>query len=419
LTTRISILLVCLWPIFIGQTLLAQIRIAPGDDKTGYESLDYATNSLSLERRVGRAANLESIASTPQLGLPPLSDYQQHKPNAAQIELGRKLFFDRRLSRNKTMSCAMCHVPEQGFTSNELKRPVGFEGRLVRRNAPTLLNVRFYDALFVDARETTLAQQVWAPLLADNEMNNPSIGVVVAQINQDTEYQQMFRAAFAEDANMLNIGVALAQYQQSLVAGDSDFDRYYYAGDESALSDTAKSGFELFTGKAGCAVCHSVGSDYALFTDQKLHNTGAGYQASMARTRDPVTVQLAPGIKTELDPSVLASVGEQKPNDLGRYEVTQNPDDRWKLRTPSLRNVAVTAPYMHNGEFLSLKDVVSFYNEGGVAHEQLSPLMRELNLSALEIDALVAFLESLTSNQLQPIVADAFAAEIGDEDVNP
>ena len=407
-----------IWPLVAISANAEQIRIAPGDDKTGYETTDYVTDSLSLERRTGNPTNLQQVATEDQLGLPPLSSYQQHKPDAAQIELGRKLFFDRRLSRNKTMSCAMCHVPEQGFTSNELKRPVGFEGRLVKRNAPTVLNVRFYEALFVDARESTLAQQVWAPLLADNEVNNPSIGSVVAQINADPEYRVMFDDAFGQAADMLNIGIALAQYQQSLVAGDSAFDRFFYGKDSAALSDSAKQGLELFRGKATCAVCHTIGPAYALFTDQKLHSTGAGYQASMARTRDPIPVQLAPGVSTTLDPAVVNSVGEQKPNDLGRYEVTLDPDDRWLFRTPSLRNIAVTAPYMHNGEFLTLRSVLDFYNQGGVQHEQLSPLIRPLNLSEDELSALESFLNSLTSSKLQTLVADAFAAEVGDENAN-
>lgn len=393
------------------------IRIAPGDDKTGYENVTYKTNSLSLEHRKGEAIDLARVAKTPQLGLPPLNESQQHEPNAAQIALGRKLFFDRRLSRNKTMSCAMCHIPEQGYTSNELKRPAGFEGRQVKRNAPTIVNVRFYDTLFVDSREHTLAQQVWSPLLDANEMNNPSVGSVIEQVNQDPEYLTLFKQAFGRRADMLTIGVALAQYQQSLVAGDSDFDRFFYGGDTTALSELAQRGLALFQGKAACATCHTLGKKHALFTDQQLHNTGVGYQASMARNRDPIAVQLAPGVKTTLDPQVIAAVGEQKPNDLGRYEVTLNPDDRWKFRTPSLRNVALTAPYMHNGEFLTLKEVITFYNDGGVPHEQQSPLIRKLGLHQHERDALEAFLMSLTSNQYTPLVKDAFAAEVGDHNV--
>ncbi len=397
-----------------SEAALPSIRLAPGDDKSGYDSTAYQTNSLSLEHRKGTALNLAAFAIEPQLGLPDPKESLELEPNAAEIALGRRLFFDRRLSRNQTMSCAMCHIPEQGFTSNELKRPVGFEGRSVKRNAPSLLNVRLYERFFVDARETSLAQQAWSPLLASNEMNNPSIGHVLEQINRDPVYQQQFKQAYGKPADMLNVGYALAQYQQSLLAGDAAFDRWKYASDKTALSKSQQAGFELFTGKAACASCHLIGDQYALFTDQQLHNTGAGYQASMLGEQKEITVILAPGIETTIPAEVAQRVGEPKPNDLGRYEVSLNPKDRWKFRTPTLRNVALTAPYMHNGEFLTLKDVVNFYNQGGQAHSALSPLIRPLNLSATEVDNLIAFMQSLTSSKLKLLVADAFAADVQD-----
>lgn len=390
------------------------IRLAPGDSRQGYDSKDYVTDSLSLPSRQGIAADLLANTKARHLGLPPLDAYQQEPPDEAAIELGRKLFFDRRLSGNKTMSCAMCHVPEQGFTSNELKRPVGFEGRGLKRNAPTLLNVVFNNRLFWDARESTLAQQVWSPLLAKNEMNNPSIGTVVAQLQQDIQYDQMFERAFSEPANMLNVGQALAQYQQSLITADSRFDRWHFGGNETALSDQEKHGFELFTGKASCNGCHQINAQYALFTDQRLHNTGVGVEDSMRKAPDSIEVQLAPGVVVAVDHDLVRSVGEAKENDLGRYEVTNEPIDRWKYRTPGLRNVALTAPYMHNGEFLSLDEVIHFYNRGGVPNKLLSPLIRPLNLTSGEQTALRAFLGTLTGGNVADLVSDAFAAPVGD-----
>ena len=392
----------------------AHIRLAPGDDKTAYERADYQTNSLSLEQRRGAPQDLLKHLQTPHLGLPPLADYQQVKPNAQQIALGRKLFFDRRLSRNQTMSCAMCHIPEQGFSNNELKRPIGFEGRGLKRNAPTLLNIVFNQRLFHDARENKLAQQAWSPLLAANEMNNPAVGYVIEQLQGDDEYPQLFTNAFGEPANMLNVGQALAQYQQTLVAANSPFDKWYFAGDKSALSPQQQRGFQLFVGKARCSTCHTINTDSALFTDQQLHSTGIGYRDSMQALPATVRVQIAPGITTTLDQARIASVGEAKENDLGRYEVTLDPADRWKFRTPTLRNIALTAPYMHNGELLSLADVIEFYNQGGVNHELLSPLIKPLQLSQAEQDALLAFLHTLTSTEVTLLVADAFAAPIGD-----
>ncbi len=399
-----------------AQPLSDNIRIGPGDHKGGYDSSEYKTDSLSLETRHGVQADLLSIARAQQLGLPDPKDFQELAPNAAQIALGRQLFFDRRLSRNRTMSCAMCHIPEQGFSNNELKRPIGFEGRPVQRNAPTLLNVVYKSKLFADARESKLSQQAWSPLLAPNEMNNPSVGSVIEQLHNDPVYRASFNEAFGEQANMLNVGKALAQYQQSLIAGNSAFDQYYFSKDKKALNAQEIAGFELFKGKAACVSCHRIGKNTALFTDQQLHNTGVGYQASMLGAPDTVTVQLAPGLTAQVEHSVIQRVGGEKLNDLGRYEVTQDPQDRWRYITPSLRNVAISAPYMHNGEFLTLESVVEFYNRGGQANELLSPLIQPLGLSNVEISALVAFLKTLTGSNVKGLINDAFAFPVGDTD---
>jgi cytochrome c peroxidase len=393
---------------------LDHIRLAPGDDKTAYQKASYKTNSLSLDMRRGQAARLDEIVRTPQLGLPALEKKILEKVDQKKIELGRKLFFDRRLSHNKTMSCAMCHIPEQGFTSNELARPVGFEGRAIKRNAPTILNIAFAKRLFWDARESQLAQQVWSPLLAANEMNNASIGVVIELINADPEYLSMFEKAFNTAADMVNIGDAIAQYERSLIAANSRFDQWLYGNKEGALNQQEIAGYKLFIGAASCSACHTINTSSALFTDQNLHNTGLGYSNSMAKPADTVTVQLAPGITAQMQQSVIQTVGGTKENDLGRYEVTTKPDDRWKFKTPSLRNVALTAPYMHDGSFKSLADVVAFYNDGGVKHELLSPLIRPLKLSQQQQSQLVSFLKTLTGSDVRTLVADGQAAPIGD-----
>jgi cytochrome c peroxidase len=393
---------------------VGDVRLAPGDFKGGYDKLDYETDSLSLPARTGVDADLLGNIKSEHLGLPSFSAYQQEAPDASAIALGRKLFFDRRLSRNKTMSCAMCHIPEQGFTSNELKRPIGVEGRNLKRNAPTLLNVIFNRRLFWDARESNLAQQVWSPLLAKNEMNNPSVGHVLQQLHSDEEYLGMFMNTFGEKANMMNVGQALAQYQQSLIGASSRFDQWYFGSDKNALNELEQQGFAVFMGKGACQSCHSVGDNYALFTDHQLHNTGVGYEDSMRKTPKSIAIQLAPGMSAEVDKELINSVGEKKENDLGLYEVTLKPPDRWKYRTPSLRNVALTAPYMHNGEFSSLDEVIEFYNVGGTPNALRSPLIRPLNFTTDEQVALREFLKSLTSSNVAELVLDGFAAPVGD-----
>jgi cytochrome c peroxidase len=308
----------------------------------------------------------------------------------------------------------MCHIPEQGFTNNELSRPVGFQGRALKRNAPTILNVAYSKTLFADARESKLEQQAWSPLLAANEMNNPSVGFVIDAIQGFNDYEGLFEEAYAQAPNMMNIGLALAQYERSLIAANSNFDRWLYGNETAALTVAEKQGYQLFVGKAGCVACHTIGNEHALFTDELLHNTGVGYRDSMSSVTAKVSIQLAPGLTTVVDQSLLNSVGEAKPNDVGRYEITLNPDDRWKYKTPSLRNVELTAPYMHTGEFLNLEQVVSFYNNGGLENELLSSLIKPLNLNQLEQRNIVAFLKSLTGSNARTLVADGFSAPIGD-----
>ncbi|MEJ2456493.1 MAG: cytochrome c peroxidase [Candidatus Thiodiazotropha sp.] len=387
----------------------------PGDDKRGYERDSYRTHSRALELREGVATDLLPIAMRPPLGLPQVPVPADNPLTREKIELGRRLFYDRRLSLNDTFSCAMCHIPEQGFTNNELAMAVGIEGRSVRRNSPTIYNVAYAGLLFHDGREQTLEQQIWGPLLAKNEMGNPSVGSVLEKIRRIDDYQGRFEAAFdGRGVSMETLGMALASYERTLISGDSPFDRWYYGGDERALSPRAQRGFELFTGKAGCVACHPIGKSSALFSDDSLHNTGLGYRESMGIQPEKQPVLVAPGVTLQVDRSIIESVGEPPPADLGRYEVTQDPRDRWKYKTPSLRNLTLTAPYMHNGAFATLREVVEFYAAGGVPNEQLDPLIRPLNLSESEKDDLVAFLRSLTGSNVDTLVADAFAAPVGD-----
>jgi cytochrome c peroxidase len=386
-----------------------------GDYKAGYTRAGYATRSLSLQRRTGTEVDLLSFAEAPPLGLPPLPTPADNPLTEARVALGRKLFYDRRLSLNNTFSCAMCHIPEQGFTSNEMATAVGVEGRTVRRNAPTIYNTAYLKRLFQDGREYSLEQQIWGPLLARNEMANPAPGTLIKKLEELPDYRGLFQNAFAgRGPSMETLGMALASYERTLVSADSPFDRWRYGGDEQAMSPAAKRGFALFSGKARCSACHQVHSDYALFTDNRMHNTGMGYRESMGREPPARKVVVAPGVVLKVPRSVIGPVSEPVPNDLGLYEVTQNPDDRWKYRTPSLRNVALTAPYMHNGSLPTLRDVVQFYNQGGVPNEVLDPLIHPLGLSEEEVEDLVAFLESLTGSDVQTLVSDAFAAPVGD-----
>ena len=342
--------------------------------------------------------------NSPANGLPNKQPYSSEKSLAELEELGRQLFFDRKLSHNGTLSCGMCHIPQQGFTSNQLATAVGIEGRTVKRNTPTLLNVSYLSSLFHDSRESKLEQQIWSPLLAHNEMGNPSIDFVVKSIEANLNYKIAFRKIFDEGITMRTIGKALAAYQHTLVAADSPADRYLYSGEENALSKSEKNGYELFIGKGRCSACHLIQSDSALFTDELAHNTGVGYQKAMTNNDSFFTAKIAQDIDVSYDVDYVSPSAEPPPSDLGKYEITEVPSDRWKFRTPTLRNVELTAPYMHDGSFQTLGDVVRFYNQGGFNNPLLDSLIKPLSLSETEEEELVSFLRSLTGRHVNSVV---------------
>lgn len=388
-------------------------------DKKGYEKKSYTSQTKAVGIGQGKPADLLGIFNTPQLGLPKITAPPSNPISKAKIELGRKLFFDRRLSFNDTFSCAMCHIPQQGFTNNEMAMAVGVEGRSVRRNSPSIYNVAYAKTLFHDGREENLEQQVWGPLLAHNEMGNASVGAVISKIRQISDYKNRFEAIFdGEGPSMETVGMALASYQRTLISANSAFDRWYYGKQNDAISKQAQQGFQLFVGKAGCQSCHRIEKDFALFTDNQLHNTGHGYAKSMGIRPKKQRIYLAPGVYQDVDTSIIDTVAEKPPADLGLYEITQNPHDRWKYKTPSLRNIALSAPYFHDGSFANLEDVVRFYNQGGVSNELLDSRIKPLNLDDKEVEALVAFMHTLTGSNVNTLVSDAFAAPVGDITIN-
>lgn len=324
-------------------------------------------------------------------------------PDAVQAQIGRRLFFDRRLSPNQTMSCAMCHVPEQGFTSNEVATSVGMFGKSLRRNAPTSLNVAYQRSFFHDGREASLESQVWAPLLSKDEMNNASKSEVVERIRALPGYEHAFAQAFpAQGIGEASVAAALAAYQRTVVAGGSRFDRWYLGGEADALSVEEQKGFELFQGKAGCAQCHSAGRDGALFTDHRFHRTGAGAAAPPEKLK----VELAPGVEVLVARQDLEGAIDPPALDLGRWEVTGEDKDRKAFRTPSLRNVSLTAPYMHDGSMSTLEEVIAFYDRGGQGKD-VDQLIKPLGLSPGEKRALATFLRALSAGNIGELIRAA------------
>lgn len=301
------------------------------------------------------------------LGLPPLPVPADNPLTAETIALGEKLFFSPLLSVDGSISCASCHDPAKAFSDGR-RVSVGVGGKLGRRNAPALVNAAYNKVQFRDGRAASLEAQASEPMLNPVEMTHTLEGVE-RRCGESAELRPMFAAAFGTaSATMARISYALAAYERTLLRGNSPFDRYFYGGDKSALSESAQRGLKLF--RPNCAVCHAIGAKYALFTDHQFHNLGAGMNA------------------------------EGELADLGRYAVTKRDGDQGEFRTPSLRNVAETAPYMHDGSLKTLKEVVDFYVGGGNSNPYRDQLIRPLTgLTARDKADLVAFLESLTGEK--------------------
>lgn len=286
----------------------------------------------------------------------------------AKIELGRALYFDTRLSKDDTVSCATCHAPEHGFAEPR-KTSQGVGGQLGKRNAPTVINRLFSSNQFWDGRADDLEAQAKGPITNPIEMGMDSPAAVVKKLSAIGGYKAMFARAYGSDeVSMDRIADAIASYERTVVSGDSPYDRYQ-AGDKKALTAQQARGLELFNGKANCATCHASFN----FSDENFHNLGVGW--------DPSKKELA---------------------DVGRFEISKADTDKGAFKTPTLRNVSQTAPYMHDGSEATLRDVVVLYNRGGNGNPWLSPKMKPLGLTEAEIDDLVAFLGALDGEVKAP-----------------
>lgn len=294
------------------------------------------------------------------LGLEALP-YQIPEDNPITLEkvrLGRKLYFDERLSLDGTISCASCHNPLLGFADGR-SVAMGITGLRGRRNTPTIVNRLYGKTQLLDGRAPSLEAQIIHPIENPVEMNNTMEHVVEA-LEADEAMREEFAAAFGSDVTADAIVKAIATFQRTILSGNSPYDRFQ-AGVKKALSESAQRGLALFMSeRLRCSVCHSGPN----FTDEKFHNTGVGQNIAGC--------------------------------DLGRFEVTKNDTDRGRFKTPTLRDIARTAPYMHDGSMRTLKDVVNFYDNGGRANENLSKLLRPLHLTGQEKTDLIFFLRSLS-----------------------
>jgi cytochrome c peroxidase len=318
------------------------------------------------------------------------------QPTPQQVALGRTLYFEPRLSRDATVACATCHDTSRGFTDRR-NLSEGIGESVGRRNAPTTLNALFLSSQFWDGRADTLEEQAKLPITNPIEMGQPNAQAALAAIAQDPEYIKAFQSAYGHAVNFEDLARAIGAFERTLIFVSSPFDRFAQ-GDSQAISEQAKAGWALYNGKARCTACHQLSSNSPVGSDGRFHNVGVS-----ARHRDfegLATRALAAlqkdGSREALDQLAL----QTDVSELGRFVVTRNRADIGGFKTSQVRNVGVSAPYMHDGSMQTLWDVIDHYNKGGEANPYLDGGIEPLALSESEIGQLVAFLFTLTDDRL-------------------
>ncbi len=347
------------------------------------------------------------------LGLP-TAIYPENNPQTPEkIALGEKLFNDKRFSTTGEISCATCHDAKKAFTDSPLKVSEGINKLTGTRNAPTVINTIFFETMFWDGRSPDLEDQALHPFVNPVEMGLRDHQPILDIIKSDADYTDAFKTVFGksgDDVTMTEVTMAIAAFERTIVSGDSPFDRYNYGGEVNALTEQQKKGFDLFVNEGRCVSCHVIEQTQALFTDNRFHNVGVGINDIQEEVPALAGEYIKANLSVkEVDVKVLT---DKRSSELGRFVLTTGFDDLGSFKTPTLRNIAVTAPYMHDGSLATLRDVVVHYNNGGVTVEGnpvndfLSGGIRPLNLTDEEIDALVAFMEALTSPEFAPLTQE-------------
>ena len=309
-------------------------------------------------------AESASVEDTSFYELLPEGIYPQDNPWSQEKEdLGKLLYFDPRLSGDNSISCASCHHPDKGW-SDGLPRAIGFGGKELGRHSPTVINSGYFEVQMWDGRAPTLEAQAKGPIQASVEMNQKA-DALIEELGAIPEYREMFSKVFGESGITFdNLAKAIATFERSVVSKNSAYDKYMQ-GDENAMSPAAVNGMNLFFGKAKCSICHNGPA----LTDSGFHNIGV-------KQHGPLT------------------------EDLGRFNISKDDFDKGAFKTPGLRSVSQTAPYMHDGSEATLKGVIDFYNRGGDVAENRSAFITPLGLSEQEVLELVEFLKALDGEPL-------------------
>jgi cytochrome c peroxidase len=314
--------------------------------------------------------------------LPPVPVPEDNPLTPEKVELGKRLFFDGRLSADGSLACVSCHLPDQGWTTNTPLSPA-YPTTMERRNSQTLINVAYNKALLWDGRAGALEKQALGPIQNPLHMNQ-NLDLLVEKLNAVPDYVERFQRVFGTAVTPEGLGKALAAFERTLITRNAPFDRYM-AGERQAMSESALRGMELFKGKARCILCHHGPN----FSDSQFHNLGI--PAAPLLSHPLVQAALRFDAKRMNVPEY-----QQIKEDWGRYLVTKEAQDKGAFKTPTLRNVTQRDPYMHNGVFQSLEEVIDFYDGGGGAVAGKSPLIQSLGLTAQEKRDLRAFLQALT-----------------------
>ena len=338
------------------------------------------------------------------LGLPPVPIPADNQQTPEKIQLGEKLFNDQRFSSTGKVSCATCHEASKAFTDSPLRTSEGIGKLTGTRNAPTVVNSAYMRKLFWDGRSPDLEDQSQHPFLNPVEMGLKNHEPILKIVRSDPAYQRSFKAVFNksdEQISMKEVMQAIASFERTVISGNSPFDRWRYGNDKTAMSPAQIRGFQVFVGQGRCVSCHVVEQTQALFTDNEFHNIGIGInsiQKDVPRLAGEFLKAKAQGV--DVDVAVLT---DKKVSELGRFAVTEEFVGLGAFKTPTLRNIAATAPYMHDGSLKTLKDVVIHYDNGGVTkktdrvNDFLSGGIRPLDLNKQQISDLVEFMEALTS----------------------
>jgi len=326
------------------------------------------------------------------LGLPPLDIPLDNPQSPEKIALGREFFNDPQFSQNASISCSSCHLQELAFSDGKSKA-VGIKGYTGTRNAPTVANAAFFQTLFIDGRSSSLEDQALQPMLNPIEHGLKDSQEILAVALKNPHYTEQLQQIFQiskQEISVEHIAKAIASFERSLVFGNSRFDQYFFKQDRTQLSESAARGLRVFKRKGNCANCHEISWNNALFTDNRFYNIGVGFKLLD-------TVQ--EGLIESLKKGNNFPLSSAQQSELGQFNTTLRLSDIGKFKTPTLRNITLTAPYMHDGSLKSLEEVVEYYDKGGDKNPYIDSAIYPLHLSDQEKEDLVNFMQALTSEQ--------------------